>query len=134
MGGRVGERSDDLQLFDHRTGPAVRHDQGQRIFVLRTDMDEMNVQPVDFGDEVWDRVDTGLNLAPVIFRLPVLQYLLHGLEWNALGKIGDGLLLRQAGFRQAPAKVGERRFRNADVEGTDGITNFRCFGGHWSSP
>lgn len=34
VGGRIGERSDDLQLFDHRTRPAMGHDDRQRIFVL----------------------------------------------------------------------------------------------------
>ena len=52
MRGGIGERSDDLQLFDHRTGPAVRHDQRQRIFMLGADMNEVDIQPIDFGDEV----------------------------------------------------------------------------------
>jgi hypothetical protein len=43
MGGGIGERSDDLQLFDHRTGPAVRDNQRQRIFMLGSDMDEVDI-------------------------------------------------------------------------------------------
>ena len=33
--GRVGERTDDLEQLDDRAGPAVRHDQRQRVRVLR---------------------------------------------------------------------------------------------------
>ena len=52
MGGGIGQRLDDLHLLDDRAGPAMRDDDRQRVFVLRADMDEMNVQPVDLGDEV----------------------------------------------------------------------------------
>jgi hypothetical protein len=34
MRGGVGKRIDDLQLFGDRAGPAVRDDEGQRIFVF----------------------------------------------------------------------------------------------------
>ena len=32
--GRVGERADGLEQLDDRAGPAVRHDQRQRVLVL----------------------------------------------------------------------------------------------------
>src|ERR671912_74658 len=38
---------DDLQLLDDRAGPSVRDDEWQRIFMFRTHVNEMNVQPVD---------------------------------------------------------------------------------------
>jgi len=38
MGGRVGQGTDDLHEFDHRTWPAVSNDQRQRVLVLRADM------------------------------------------------------------------------------------------------
>src|SRR5215204_5742139 len=41
--GWIGERTDDLQLLDDRAGPAVRDDERQRVFVFRTNVDEMNV-------------------------------------------------------------------------------------------
>ena len=98
MGRGVGERLDDLELLDHRTRPAVRDDQWQRVFMLGPDVDEVDVQPVDFGDEVRYGVEPLLDLAPVILGLPVAQNLLDGLERHALREIGDRLLLRQAGF------------------------------------
>ena len=41
--GGIGQRIDDLHLFGDRTGPPVGNDQRQRIFVLGTDVNEMNV-------------------------------------------------------------------------------------------
>ena len=52
MRGRIGQRLDDLQLLDDRAGPAMRDDHRQRILMLRADVNEMNVEPVDLGDEV----------------------------------------------------------------------------------
>jgi hypothetical protein len=40
---RVDKRIDDLQLFDDRAGPPVIDDERQRIFMLRANMDEVNV-------------------------------------------------------------------------------------------
>ena len=47
MGRRISERIDNLQLLNDRTGPAVRDDERQRIFMFRTNMDEMNVEAVN---------------------------------------------------------------------------------------
>jgi hypothetical protein len=52
----VGERFDDLQLLDDRARPPVRDDQRERVLVLGADVNEMNVEPVDLGDEVWQAV------------------------------------------------------------------------------
>jgi hypothetical protein len=49
---RIGQRIDDLQLLDHRAGPSVQDDERQRILVLGANVDEVDVQPVDLGDEV----------------------------------------------------------------------------------
>ena len=48
----VGERLDDLQLLDDRARPPVGDDQRQRILVLRANMDEVDVQSIDLGDEL----------------------------------------------------------------------------------
>jgi hypothetical protein len=50
--GGIGERLDDLQLLDDRAGPPVGDDQRQRVLMLGADVDEMNVEPVDFGQEI----------------------------------------------------------------------------------
>src|SRR5918994_30157 len=49
---RIGKGIDDLQLLDDRTGPPVRNEEWQRILMFRANVNEMNVQPIDLGDEV----------------------------------------------------------------------------------
>jgi hypothetical protein len=43
----VGQRLDDLQLLEDRSGPAVPDDQRQRVLARRADVDEVDVEPVD---------------------------------------------------------------------------------------
>ena len=52
MCGGIGQPLDDLQLLDDRAGPTVRYDERQCIFMLRADVNEMDVEPVDLADEV----------------------------------------------------------------------------------
>ena len=65
---RIGQRIDNLQLLDDRARPAVRDDQRERVLMLGPDMDEMDVQPVDLGDEVRQGVQLRLALALVVVR------------------------------------------------------------------
>jgi hypothetical protein len=48
----IRERLDDLQLLDDRAGPPVGDDQRQRVLVLGADVNEVDVEPVDLGDEL----------------------------------------------------------------------------------
>ena len=48
----IGKRINDLHLFGDRAGPSMRDDDRQRILMLRTNMNKMNVQPINFGDEL----------------------------------------------------------------------------------
>ena len=72
---RIGQRIDDLQLLDDRAGPPVRDDDRQRVRMFRTNVDEMNVQPVDRRDELRQGVQPRLDLAPVVIRLPIAREL-----------------------------------------------------------
>ena len=62
----IGEGIDNLQLLDDLAGPAVRDDEGQRIVMFRTHVDEVNVESIDFGDELRQCVQPGLALTPVV--------------------------------------------------------------------
>jgi len=42
-------------------------------------VDEMNVEPVDLGDELRQRVEPRLDLPPVVAGLPILRELAAGL-------------------------------------------------------
>jgi hypothetical protein len=45
MCGGIGQGVDDLHLLDDRSGPSVRDDERQRVLVLRTDVQKVDVQP-----------------------------------------------------------------------------------------
>src|SRR5262245_36398178 len=115
----IGQSIDDLQLLDDRTGPAVIHDNGQRVFVPRTNMNEMNIEPVDLGDELRQRVQCRLALAPVVVSRPIARETLDQCERHALRLIRDGLLLRPVRGRDALTEVIQGLIWNVDVELTD---------------
>ena len=104
MGGGVGERVDDRQQLDDRAGPPVRDDDRQRVLVLRADVDEVDVQPVDLGDEVRQGVQFRLAPAPVVLRRPVAGEFLHDRQLRALRMISDEFLVGPAGGRDARAQ------------------------------
>ena len=52
MCGGIGQRIDDLQLLDDRARPSVRDDEWQCILVSRPNVNEMDVQAIDLGDEL----------------------------------------------------------------------------------
>ena len=107
----VGERADELDLLEDRAGPSVRDDDGQRARVLRTHVDEVDVEPVDLGGELGQGVELRLALAPVIVRRPVAREVLEQRERHALRRVRDGLLLRPPRGINAPAQVVKFRFR-----------------------
>ena len=80
----IGQRLDDLELLDDRARPAVRDDHRQRILVLRADVQEVDVDAVDLGEELRERVEPRLDLAPVVLRRPVVGEGLHRRELHAL--------------------------------------------------
>src|SRR4029453_321266 len=82
-------------------------------------VDDVDVDPVDLGDELRQRVELGLGLAPVILRFPVVNERLQSFQLDALRLIGDRLLVGPARRRDASTKVDKVLFRNVDVEGAD---------------
>ena len=57
--------------------------------MFRTDVDEVNVEPVDRGDELRQGVHFCLDLAPVILGCPIARERLSGRELHALRRIRD---------------------------------------------
>ena len=117
--GRVGERADDPEHLDHRAGPAVRDDQRQRVLVPRLHVDEVDVDPVDLGRELRQRVQSRLARAPVVIGRPVAGELLNRRQLHALRPISDEFLAGPARRGDAPPKVGDHLVRHVDLEGTD---------------
>src|SRR5215213_4422471 len=129
----IDEWIDDLDLLDDRAGPSVRDDERQRIFMFRTNVDEMDVQPVDLGDELRQGLQLRLDLAPIVICGPIACEVLHRRELHALGLIRDGLLFGPVRGRDAATEVDEILFRNVDPEGAD-FGLFPNWTGHGSLP
>ena len=119
--GRVGEWADGLEQLDDRARPAVRHDQRQRVLVRRLHVDEVDVQPVDLGLELRQRVQSRLAPAPVVFGRPVAGELLHRRQLHTLRPIGDEFLGRPASRIDAAAQFFDLALRNFDSERADAV-------------
>ena len=100
-------------------GHPWRDDERQRILMLRTNVNEMNVEPIDLGDELRQRVEPRLHFAPIVFCRPIVRELLNGRELYALRCVRDGFLLRPDRRIDASAQIDKRLFRKVDAEWTD---------------
>ena len=117
--GRISEGADGLEQFDDRARPAVRHDQRQRVLVRRLHVDEVDVQPVDLGLELRQRVQSRFAPAPVVFGRPVAGELLRRGQLHTLGPIGDEFLGRPTSRIDAAAQFLDLAFRDVDSERAD---------------
>ena len=126
--GRVGERADRLEQFDDRARPAVRHDQRQRVLVCRLDMDEVDVQPVDLGLELRQRVQSRLAPAPVVLGRPVAREVLYRRQLHTLRPIGDQFPGRPARRIDAAAQLVDLALRYFDPERPDRALRARSRG------
>src|SRR4051794_12651806 len=67
----IGKRVDDLQLLDDGAGPSVRNKEWQGIFMLRTNVNKMNLQTIDLGDELRQSIEPGLAFPPIVVGRPI---------------------------------------------------------------
>jgi hypothetical protein len=81
---RIGEGADGLEELHDRTRPAVRHDHRERVVVRRSDVDEVDVEPVDLGLELRQRVQARFARAPVVAARPESSELLQRGQLHAL--------------------------------------------------
>jgi hypothetical protein len=125
MRGWICERLRGVQQLDDGARPAVRHDERHGIGVTRPHVRELDVEPVDPGDELRHAIEPCLDLAPVVLRLPVTRDLLERGELHALRLVGDDLPVGPARGRQPPPQVDERRLGDLDAEWPDHVVAFR---------
>lgn len=90
-------------------------------------MQEVDVQPVDLGDELRVGVQPPFE-PPVVVAGPVPGQFAHGRELGALRLVGDGLHLRPAGREDPAAEIGQVALLEAGTERADGAGRVR-FGG-----
>ena len=117
--GWIGQRIDDLQLLDYRAGPAMRDDERQRIVMFRTDVNEMNIQSIDLGDELRQSVQFRLAFAPIVIRRPIAREFLNHGERHALRIIRDCFPFRPPRRIYALAQFGEFGFRKTRLKWSD---------------
>jgi hypothetical protein len=87
--------------------------------MFRAHVNEMNVQPIDPGDELRQGVQLRLDLAPIVFLRPIARERLNRLELYALRLICNGLLFRPARGRDARTQRLEVRLGGLDRERPD---------------
>src|ERR1700756_4002777 len=84
--------------------------------MLRADVNEMNVQPVDLGNELREGVHFCIDLAPVILRRPIARECLNRSELHSLRFIRYRFPLRPLCCVDAPAQFGQVRLRNIHMK------------------
>ena len=72
-----------------------------------TNVNEVNVEPVDLGQELRQGVQLRLHLAPIVIGCPIARELLNHRQRHALRVIRDRFPLRPARHRQALAQLVE---------------------------
>jgi len=80
--------------------------------MFRTNVDEMNVEPIDLREELRQGIQFGLALAPIVIRRPITSGFLKGSELHALRFIRDCLTVGPPCGVYAPAQFDKFRFRN----------------------
>ena len=68
---RISQRFNNLQHLDEGAGPSVRENDGQGILMLGTNVNEVNIQPIDLSQEVRQGIQLRFELAPVVIRGPI---------------------------------------------------------------
>src|SRR5215204_2982617 len=94
-------------------------DERQSVFVFGTHVNKVNVQPVDLGDELRQRIEFCLALPPLVIGCPVLGEFLNRRELHALRFICNCFPIGPQGRRDAAAELDDCMVRNVDVERPD---------------
>ena len=100
-------------------------DERQRVLVFRTNVNEVDVQPINLGHEIRQGVQSRLDLAPVVLGRPIAREFLHRRELGALRLIGDRLPVRPAGRAYASAQFGQFGVREIHAKWTNGVVRRR---------
>src|SRR3712207_5732382 len=100
-------------------------DHGQSIGMLRADVNEVDIEAVDLGDELRQGIQLRLRLPPVVAGAPILDERLDLRELYTLRLVIGRLTVGPADRSNAPAELHELLFRNVDAERADRIFSFR---------
>ena len=93
----------------------MRDDHRHRVRVPGPHVDKMNVESVDFGDELRLGVQFCFDLPPVVVSSPLAREALHRHELHALSGVGDSFARGPLRRLDAPSQVGELRVRRVNA-------------------
>ena len=103
----------------------MSEDQRQRVGVRRADVDEVDVDPVDLGQELRVGVESTLEVAPVVVVLPPLQQATEVVGANALRPIRDRFGIGPPGAGEPGLQVVDRLVGTAATNGRmAGVVSF----------
>ena len=85
------------------------------------DVDEVDVESVDLGRELRERIELRLGPAPVVPGPPMPDELLQPCELDALRPVIDRLTVGPPRRRDAPAEILDLLFGDIDPKGADRV-------------
>src|SRR5437870_8809561 len=88
--------------------------------MLRTNVNEMNVESIDLGDEVWYGLQYRLALAPVIVCTPIAREFLHRRELHTLRCVRDLFSIWPSGRLDASSQIGKFSIWKVELKRTNG--------------
>src|SRR5258708_4135694 len=109
--------------FDDRARPAMGDDQRQRLRMGRTNVEEMNVEPVDFSRELRKAIEQRLAAAPIIRFSPIAADLLDPFQRRALAPVVDQFGFRPSGPAQSRSEIVEHIVADRDAKRLDVSTH-----------
>ena len=123
MGDGIRQRTDDIAELEHRSWPAMRHQQGHRIGLGGAHMQKVDTQPVDLGAVLAQAVEYGLAPSPVVVVSPMVDQGPHLGQWGALAGVVHRFCIRPPSARQAIVEIGQLGLRDVQCEGLDCVVH-----------
>jgi hypothetical protein len=115
----IGQDRNQRQQFDERTRPAVAQDERNPPPVCRTLVDEVDLEPVEVGAELIDRIQRALLRPPIEPVGPVGKQLSEVGEVRALVPGGAGCRIGPACVSNTLIEIGQDAILNVDPKGCD---------------
>ena len=119
MGVWIRQEWHEWKQLDERAGPAMRQDQRNAVPVSGALMDEVNVDAVELGAKLIDRVQLALLCAPIKPVGPICKQLFKVIKIRPLVPGNAWCLIRPARVADALPEIKENLFLDPDRERSD---------------
>ena len=119
MGVWIRQEWHEWKQLDERTGPAMRQDQRNAVPVSGALMDEVDVDAVELGAKLIDRVQLALLCAPIKPVGPICKQLFKVIKIRLLVSGNAWCLIRPARVADARPEIKENLFLDPNRERSD---------------